>query len=233
MIQLTRRGVVFTGTQADLNSLRVNYERDNYVILPRLFEPVFFEEMVQRVESAPFLPRDHDGIALELCMQDDVTTAVLGFFPNEPAFLRIVEQITGEPKIGRFVGRVYRMTASDGHFDKWHEDTIENRAVTMSVNLSRKPFRGGALQLRRYASSEILHEIHNTGFGDALLFRISPEWIHRVQGVQGEVPKTALAGWFLRGQDFLSNLRNIAQDARPVVAGGETGADSTVVRRDE
>lgn len=224
MIQLTRKGVAFASAPVNLKALRESYERDNYVILPRLFEADLFEAILQRVESAPFVPRDHDGIALEFCMQDDVTTAMLGFFPNQPAFLRIIEQITGESKVGQFVGRVYRMTSSDGHFDKWHTDAINSRAVTMSVNLSRKPFQGGALQLRRHDSPEILHEVHNTGFGDALLFRISPDLTHRVQNVQGDVPKTAFAGWFIRGEDFLPNLRKFAQNADPIVTGDESGA---------
>jgi hypothetical protein len=210
LIQLTRKGVVFCGTQEDLDSLRKQYLRDNYVILPRLYTPELLEEIVQRVEAALFLPRDHDGIGLEFCMADRTTTAFLTFFPNNPAFLRLIEQITGHPQIGEFTGRVYRMTASDGHYDHWHNDTSHDRAATMSVNLSRKTFGGGALQMKRRDSDEILHEIRNTGFGDALLFRISADLVHRVQGVTGDIPKTAFAGWFVEGEDFLPNLRKRA-----------------------
>jgi hypothetical protein len=206
VIRLTRKGVVFSGTQEGLASLREKYERDDYVILPRLFEPALFEELLRRVEDAPFVPRDHDGIALELCMADKITTAMMDFFPNNPSFLRLVEQITGQPRLGEFNGRVYRMTSSDGHFDHWHNDCIDDRVVTMSVNLSRQVYSGGALQIRGRSSKEILQEIYNTGFGDALLFRISKELAHRVQAVTGEVPKTAYAGWFLQREDLLPNL---------------------------
>lgn len=129
MIQLTRKGVSFPGTQEDLKSLREKFEADNYVILPRLYEPALFEEILQRVDAALFLPREHDRISLEFCMRDEITTAMLEFFPNNPAFLRIVEQITGQAGIGRFIGRVYQMTASDGHFDSWHDDFVEDRVV--------------------------------------------------------------------------------------------------------
>jgi len=207
LIQLTRKGVVFTGTQAELNSLREKYERDNYVILPQLYEPMLLEEIMLRVDAAPFLPKDHDGIALELCMDDMITVAMMGFFPNNPVFLRLLERITGQPRIGEFIGRVYRMTSSDGHYDRWHSDCCDRRVVTMSVNLSRQSFAGGALQMKHCGSDKIPREIRNTGFGDALLFRISDDLVHRVQRVEGKIPKTAFAGWFLEGEDFLPNLR--------------------------
>jgi len=55
-------------------------------------------------------------------------------------------------------------------------------------------------------SIEILQETRNTGLGDALLFRISADLIHRVQGVTGDHPKIAFAGWFLQGEGLLANL---------------------------
>jgi hypothetical protein len=213
VIQLTRKGVTFTGTQEDLKSLREKYETSNYVILPQLFEPALFEEMMQRVDAAPFLPKEHGRLSLEFCMNDVITNAMLEFFPNNPVFLRIIEQITGRPRIGRFTGRVYRMTSSDGHFDHWHSDCADGRVVTMSVNLSRNKFSGGALQIRYEDSEEILQEVRNTGFGDALLFRIADDLTHRVQAIEGNIPKTAFAGWFLEVEDFFPSLRKLARGA--------------------
>ena len=206
MIQIARNGLVFSGTQLELDTLRQKFARDHFVILPQLFEASLLEEILRRVQTAKFLPRDHIGIALELCMVDHLTTAMLRFLPSNPSFLRIVEHITGNPHVGEFIGRVYKMNSSGGHYDSWHDDCIEHRVVTMSVNLSAQPFEGGALQLKHPHSKEILQEIRNTGLGDALLFRISPDLVHRVQGVMGDYPKLALAGWFIEGEDFLPNL---------------------------
>ena len=206
LIQLARNGLLFNGTPQDLDVLRLKFARDHYVILPQLFEPALLEQILRRVHDAKFLPRDHIGIALELCMADNMTTAMLRFLPSNPAFLRIVEHITGNPHIGEFVGRVYKMESSGGHYDSWHDDCIEHRVVTMSVNLSPRPFQGGALQLKHLHSEAILQEICNTGLGDALLFRISADLVHRVQGVIGDHPKIALAGWFTEGDDLLPNL---------------------------
>jgi hypothetical protein len=132
---------------------------------------------------------------------------MMTFFPNNPTFLRVVERITGQPRLGEFLGRVYRMTSSDGHHDGWHDDCCYQRVVTMSVNLSRQAYAGGTLQMKLRDSDEIIQEVHNTGFGDALLFRISNQLKHRVQEVKGDIPKTAFAGWFLEVEDFLPNLR--------------------------
>jgi 2OG-Fe(II) oxygenase superfamily len=206
LIQLTRKGLVVTGTQADLDSLRTKFAVDNYVILPKLYEPSLLGEILQRVQAARFLPRDHKEVGLELCMADHRTTALLAFLQSNPAFLRIIERITGQAQIGEFSGRVYQMNSSGGHYDNWHSDLADRRVVTMSVNLSPQVYEGGALQLKLRDSTEILQEVRNTGLGDALLFRISADLIHRVQGVTGDHPKIAFAGWFLQGEDLLANL---------------------------
>lgn len=168
---------------------------------------MLLEEIMRRVDAAPFLTKNDGDIARELCMDDNVTKAMMEFFPNNPNFLRVVEQITGQPQLGEFVGRVYRMTSSEGHWDSWHNDCCNQRVVTMSLNLSRHAYSGGTLQIKLRHSGEIIQEVHNTGFGDALLFRISKQLMHRVQNVIGDIPKTAFAGWFLEVEDFLSNLR--------------------------
>ena len=215
LIQLTSTGVDFNGTQEDMDSLRTKYLRDNYIIFPRLYEPSLFEKIMQRVQAAPFEPHDHgDEIGHEFCMADQTTAALLDFPLNNPAFLRIIEHITGHSNIGRFWGRVYRLTDSAEQSFNWHTDANEGRVATMSINLSPQIFEGGALQLKRRGSDEILQEVYNTGLGDAVLFRISDDLFHRVLGVKGKIPKTAFAGWFREGEDFLPNIEKILKSSR-------------------
>jgi hypothetical protein len=207
MIQLTRTGVVFSGSEGDLNRLRSEFDRDHHVILPKLFEPELLQTILKRIESARFVSFEHKGSGLEFCMEDQPTIGLLTFVANVPAFLRLIERITGCGRIGEYSGRVYRMTSRDGHYDHWHDDSDDGRMITMSVNLTPQLFRGGALQMRYRDAEEILHEVRNIGLGDALLFRVSPEFEHRVQGVEGDVPKTALAGWFVSGKTFHQGAR--------------------------
>lgn len=82
-----------------------------------------------------------------------------------------------------------------------------------------------------YGSEEILREVHNTGFGDALLFRISEKLTHRVQDVTGDNPKIAFAGWFLQGEDFLRNLREFTQTGSGKCAEEETTPQAPVSGR--
>ncbi len=89
--------------------------------------------------------------------------------------------------------------------------------VAMSINLSPEPYQGGFLQIRDRTSKKILHEIANVGSGDAVLFRISNLFQHRVRPVKGNVPKTAYAGWFRSKPDFRF-LLNKKISSRPVSA---------------
>ena len=97
------------------------------------------------------------------------------------------------------------MVPGGGHYDSWHGDEGFDRMVAMSVNLSSKPYEGGVLQIRDNNTAGILHEVANTGFGDAILFRIGPGLTHRVTTVEGSLPKTAFAGWF-RSRPFYRDL---------------------------
>jgi len=208
VIQLTRSGVLINGSEEDFERLRVQYARQHYLVLPNLVEPELLDAVTRRVEAAPFRPFDHDGIALEQRMFDEGTLSIMNFLVNMPAFLRRMEVLLGIRRIGWFGGRVYRMTAVDGHYDSWHRDVGDRRLATLSLNLTRQAYCGGGLQMRYANSDSVLHEIHNTGFGDALIFRISRKLAHRVMPIEGGVPKVAYAGWFRWGRGYHESLRN-------------------------
>jgi hypothetical protein len=75
------------------------------------------------------------------------------------------------------------------------------------MNLSTDIFRGGTFELRDRWSLAPLAQVNNTGFGDALLFRISNDLQHRVTQVEDTVAKTACAGWFrATGVSFFGEL---------------------------
>jgi 2-oxoglutarate-Fe(II)-dependent oxygenase superfamily protein len=127
--------------------------------------------------------------------------ALLLFLCNDVALFELVRAITGCDRIGAFVGRVYRMLPGAEHEGTWHDDLLEGRMVAMSVNLGDAPYSGGVLEIRGRQSKRVLHRVANTGFGDAVIFRIGRELQHRVTAVKGTVPKTAYAGWFISGPD--------------------------------
>ena len=66
------------------------------------------------------------------------------------------------------------------------------------------------MQIRERASGKVVSEIANTGFGDAIIFRLDKGLQHRLTDMQGAVPKTAFAGWFEPGPLFHEFVRETA-----------------------
>ena len=156
--------------------------------------------MLARVEreldGGEFAEMHHPTGHTELCMDRGRAAALLLFLCNDPTLFDLVRSITGCDPIGAFAGRVYRLLPGPKHAGRWHDDNTDGRMIAMSINLGRAPFDGGVFELRDRDSGRVLRQVPNTGPGDALLFRIGPDLQHRVTGVEGEVEKTAYAGWF-------------------------------------
>ena len=207
MIQLTRTGTVFSGSPGDLEQLRLRFDRQHWIRLPQLLEPGLLQLILYRIERADFSPLVHSGIGTELCMRDQINHGLLNFLANDPKLYAIVQQITGCSHIGSFHGRVYRMIPGGGHCDSWHDDMVDHRLVSLSLNLSSEVYAGGVLQMRDRKLGQIVVGVANTGSGDAILFRLSQHLEHRVTEVVGAVPKTAFAGWFQSQPDFHASLR--------------------------
>src|SRR5207237_8656272 len=103
----------------------------------------------------------------------------------------------------------YRMTPNSSHHDAWHTDNTDGRLVAMSLNLSPQVYEGGVFQMRERESEQFLVEFANCGLGDAILFPISENLVHRVTEVQGNEPKTAFSGWFnATAPSFQARLEN-------------------------
>lgn len=212
-IQLTRSGTVCRTPGAGLDSLRLDFDRDHCVRLPAFLEPGLLQFIQSEVDRAGFHEHVHDHLvppARELVMNGNLAQGLLDLLLlNDPTLFDAVRVITACDPIGCFAGRVYRMIPGSGHGDAWHDDVGESRMAAISINLSRDVYAGGALQIRDRASGAIVHEVANTGPGDAILFRLSPGLEHRVGDVVGSVPKTAFAGWFCAEPafDLMAHIR--------------------------
>jgi hypothetical protein len=201
MIQLSRLGTSVSGADKDIAGLRGEFERVHCVKLPGLLEPGLFQFIQRQLANAKWYTRTHDWGGktpppVELCMEQNSVSALLHFLVSGDKFFRAIEQITGCGTIGHFEGRVYRMLPVADHFDQWHSDVGMGRLIALSINLSEQVYGGGALQIRDHDSLEIIHEVQNTGFGDGIIFRVTPRLQHRVSNVEGNVEKAAFAGWF-------------------------------------
>jgi hypothetical protein len=195
VLQLRRHRAVLSQPPA-IHDARQAFSEREYLKLPGFLEPALLRAIQAALDREAFHSRTHDGIGIEHCLAPGATSGLLEFLANDARVLNVVERITGCGPIGCFHGRVYRMVPGLGHYDSWHSDVGDDRLVAMSVNLSADVYEGGVLQIRRADSLDVLHEVSNVGFGDAVLFRIAPHLRHRVTSLRGAAAKTAYAGWF-------------------------------------
>jgi hypothetical protein len=205
MLQLTRSGTL-SGRPQNIEELRGRFARRHGLIFRELLDRDALAFLLARLASGNFNPLVHQGIKTELCLADSISLGFLYFLTNNQTFFDIIREVTGCPEIGCFEGRVYRMVPGKGHHDSWHSDLTQNRMIGMSINLGIQPYSGGVFQMRDCQSKEILFQAANTGLGDALVFRIREDVEHMVTSVEGEVEKTAFAGWFKSSPKFSSLL---------------------------
>jgi hypothetical protein len=200
-----RTAISYSAQEAE--RARYQFARQHCLLLPQFLESGLLQKIQRRLAAGEFYDRTHEGIGEELCLKTDTTAAMLEFMANDPALFQFIQQITACDTIGRFGGRIYRMIPGTGHFDSWHSDVGQDRLIAMSVNLSTEVYRGGILQVCDAQSKEIVHEVANIGFGDAIIFRIAPNLRHRVTALEGAAAKTAYAGWFRSQPDYQSLLK--------------------------
>lgn len=208
---IRRGGIARPGTE-DLHRWRREFAAGHLIRIAGLIEPSLLAWLRRSLESAPFVVRVHaslDPPAVDLGLADERLAATLFTLLNDRVLFDVVRDITGCDQIGCYWPVVYRMEPNGAHHDTWHDDLDGNRMVVMSVNLG-EPYEGGLLKLRERATGRILHEVANTGPGDAMLFRLGPGFDHYVSPVTGRVAKMALAGWFQRTPAALPVFKDVA-----------------------
>ena len=200
MIQLQKSQIV--ADPEDVERRKTEFRERHCVVLPQLLDVPLLDFLAERLERGRWLDNVNEDVGHEIVLNDPPATGLLHFGVNTPSFLKAVEEITGCGPLTRFEGRVYRFLPNSGHHAEWHSDS-GNGLVGMSLNLSRRTFNGGLFHLRELQTKRVLADIANTGWGNAILFRISTHLQHRVTEVVGEEPKTAFAGWFKSGDPNL------------------------------
>lgn len=205
-IQLTRDGVACA---VDLRDLQQQFSLHHMVRLPRLLSCELMQLVSEQVQHGlwqTFEHHDHRVIGRELVLDSPAALGILHLLTNTPDFLRLIERITSCSPISVFEGRIYRLLPGTDHYDSWHDDVGDNRRIGMSLNLECGPQQGGVFQIRKMGEDTV-KEFPNPIQGDAIIFRISQEFKHRVTPVESG-RKTAFAGWFISGKsDLFSRLR--------------------------
>jgi len=214
-IQLHRGGLTVSASNAELESLSKRFNQRHVLVLEQFLEPSLLAQVQAAMAQGEFVPTRHGTIGKELCMETaSLARHMLLLLANSAALFHVVESITGCSPVGYFDGRIYRVAATAEFSDRWHNDLVAGRLVGMSVNLGTEPFDGGRFELRE--GKNVICRVANTGPGSAILFRLREDLHHQVTAVQGTVPKTAFAGWFIDAtcrESLLDLVRELRSEA--------------------
>jgi predicted 2-oxoglutarate/Fe(II)-dependent dioxygenase YbiX len=192
VIQLTRQGL--EADPADLLRRHDEFARQHWVRLPALLHPDVLRPVLDDLDRGDWAEVSEEFYT-EAQPPDGPAVHLLRFLTNSPRFLEAAHAITGCGPFTWFDGRVYRMAAAGSHHDDWHSDFTGGRRVAMSLNLSRGGYDGGDLHIRAAGTQGAGTLVANRTLGDAVLFRLSEDWVHRVAPVTSG-SRTAFAGWF-------------------------------------
>lgn len=197
-LQINRFDTILRASEEEITHKKAEFDRTHCVIFPKLLDFELLQSVLQGVDQAEFKLYEYKNIdSREINVpQENLTSCLMNFLMNNRTLIDIVQRVTDCGYIGKFQGRIYRMHPNGEHYDDWHDDWVHNRRVAMSINLTPELYSGGVLQICEWESRKIVTEVHNTGFGDALLFRIAPHLKHRITLVEGSVARTTFVGWF-------------------------------------
>jgi hypothetical protein len=196
VVTLKRSGPVLSGSDAELAGLRAHFEERHHLALPGFLDSSLLDTLRGKLAATDFVRIDR-AVGSELRPLDTAPYFALELLLNSRAMLDLIQRLTGCPRPACFTGRIYRRAPGQSHVSRWHTDINEDgHMVTLSINLSDAVYSGGTTLIREADTKRVVCELPNTGFGDAILFPIGPAFEHRVLDVEGDTPKTALAGWF-------------------------------------
>jgi hypothetical protein len=188
---------------------RARFRKQHWIRLPAVFDEAVLARLNAALRAAAFTEVRHAQAAAhssDLRVLGAAASELLVLLCNDPAVLRAIEDVTGCGPLTRFNGSIYRMLPDARHRQDWHDDVVDGRCVTLTVNISAAEYVGGALEIRERGSRNTIARIENPVAGDGVLFRLDRAFEHRVLPVKTGV-KTAFAGWFRRGTTLRDELR--------------------------
>ena len=194
------------------SSERAAFREQRWIRLPRLLDETLLDCLDALLARSGFTETFHPSVTArsqDLRVIGTAASELLVLLCNDPVVLHAVEDVTRLAGLTRFNGSVYRMLAGAPHEQEWHDDLVDHRLVTLTVNVGSSEYAGGVLEIRDRDTQRRVAEIANTRRGDAVLFALDRSLEHRVTLVTGGV-KTAFAGWFRRGTPFADELRRAA-----------------------
>ena len=205
-VQLTPAGTRLALDDDTLTRLAAEFRARQCLQFPQFFSAELIGTLLRRIDDSAFEEKENEGVGIDQAMEKNAAFHALHLAMSDPQLLDAVERITGVTPLRSFAGRVYRMLPNTGHALDWHDDGEAHRLIAVTVNLTPTPFAGGVFQLRKKGTATLLREVHNTGLGDAVMFRVAPSLEHRVTALEGATVRTAVAGWFTSLESYWNEI---------------------------
>jgi hypothetical protein len=196
LVQISKTGAHIHSGEDEFAAVRNAFLEQHWLLLPNFLDARLLKLIADKLEQTEYCVVDRET-GVELRPVDCTAYLAAELLLNSPSLFRAIERITGCERIACFSGRIYRRPASSTYFNRWHTDiTDEGRMIALSINLNAAPYEGGALQIRSAETHQVLCEVCNRNYGDAIIFPVDEKFEHRVCEVESGAAKTALAGWF-------------------------------------
>lgn len=184
--------------------LRQEFAETGVITVKHFFPPQLYDKVCQALAQAQF---ERSTYRVDHLGQQSLVDEMVTFDPwfdrltlllNSADLIGALRSLTRIPDLGRYSGRIYKMLPHSAQQLEWHSDHNHGKRLAISVNVSPRAFEGGELEYRHILSQKT-QRLHNTGPGDAVIFRIDGDHEHRVLPVSGTEPKCAVTGWYFDG----------------------------------
>jgi hypothetical protein len=208
MIHFTETGVEVDASADALDRAAEQFRERELLHLPGLLTPSFRQSIREGIERDGFeddddtapqagQPRfvgEYQNAKVGQDLRDGATLRAIRDRANDQNLFDFVERIVGCAPVGECVGRVFRLKPA-GDDLPWHTDAEGGRVADLIIDLATTPFEGGRFQMRDAHTEQIMNDVGQLTFGDALLIRISPDIEHHYTAITGSTPKTLFSGW--------------------------------------
>ncbi|MBT5706294.1 MAG: 2OG-Fe(II) oxygenase [Verrucomicrobia bacterium] len=221
MLQLSLNGLR-EGSKLEQEEIRQEFALRHCVFLKGFLSPALLgriKGLIKNQEYYTRIDRDREGkvFAREVTLKGSDPLANLMFLLlNQKDLFDLIENVTVlEKPMQYFRSRVYEFHPNPDHYDSWHDDDEKGQTIGLSINLSPDPMEGGEFEIRSTSTQEVYKKVSGSCFGDAHIFRIGPEYEHRVLPVRGTNPRRSCAGWFCTQPDYRVEIKKMLMDPKP------------------
>lgn len=176
---------------------RAQFEHARHFVLPDLIDPDFLPTLLERCDRADYVRDDRSGLYAREVEAPQRVGSALNLIMTRAPLLRWIEAATGVGALVRCEGRLVRTCANDRDKIDWHDDDLPARRLGFVLNLSAAPFVGGAFQLRRKGTVDLLCDFIHERPGTAMIFDVNDDFEHRVLPITQGGPRRMFSGWFI------------------------------------